>query len=72
MHFFRNVAQRHPLVIFLDDLHWSDKPSLLLLEFVARGIGDRHIVIVGTYRDMEVDRVHPLAQTLCERKSERV
>ena len=60
----RNAAEQKPLVIFLDDLHWCDRPSLALLEQVARGIADQRIVIVGTYRDVEVDRVHPLAQTL--------
>ena len=40
------------------------KPSLALLEQVARGLVDRRIIVVGTYRDVEVDRVHPLAQTL--------
>lgn len=62
--FLRNAADKKPLVIFLDDLHWCDKPSLLLLELVARDMGARRIVIVGAYRDVEVDRVHPLAQTL--------
>jgi len=62
--FVKNAAKDKPLVIFMDDLHWCDKPSLLLLEFVARGIATERIVIVGTYRDMEVDGVHPLAQTL--------
>jgi class 3 adenylate cyclase/tetratricopeptide (TPR) repeat protein len=62
--FLRNAAEQRPLVIFLDDLHWCDRPSLLLLEQIARGIADRRIVIIGTYRDVEVDRVHPLAQTL--------
>jgi class 3 adenylate cyclase/tetratricopeptide (TPR) repeat protein len=60
----KNASQQKPLVIFLDDLHWCDKPSLLLLEYVARGIANQRIVIIGTYRDVEVDRVHPLAQTL--------
>ncbi len=62
--FLRNAADKRPQVIFLDDLHWCDRPSLALLEQVARGITDKRIVIVGTYRDVEVDRVHPLAQTL--------
>ncbi len=62
--FLRNAAEHRPLVIFLDDLHWCDKPSLALLELIARSITDRRIVIVGTYRDVEVDRMHPLAQTL--------
>ncbi len=58
------AAEWRPLVIFLDDLHWADKPSLLLLEYVARGLPDSRILIAGAYRDVEVDRVHPLAQTL--------
>lgn len=62
--FLRNAAESRPLVIFLDDLHWCDRPSLALLEQVARGINDKKIIIVGTYRDVEVDRMHPLAQTL--------
>jgi class 3 adenylate cyclase/tetratricopeptide (TPR) repeat protein len=60
----KNAAERKPLVIFFDDLHWCDRPSLALLEQVARNIANQRIVIVGTYRDVEVDRVHPLAQTL--------
>jgi tetratricopeptide (TPR) repeat protein len=60
----RSAAERKPLVIFLDDLHWCDRPSLALLEQVARGAANQRVVIVGTYRDVEVDRVHPLAQTL--------
>ena len=64
--FLRNADQSTDggLVIFFDDLHWCDKPSLALLEQVARTIADRRIVIVGTYRDVEVDRDHPMAQTL--------
>jgi class 3 adenylate cyclase len=62
--FLKNVCGQKPLVVFFDDLHWCDRPSLLLLEYVARNIADQRIVIVGTYRDVEVDRVHPLAQTL--------
>jgi class 3 adenylate cyclase len=60
----KNAAEQKPLVIFFDDLHWCDRPSLALLEQVARGVANQRIVIVGTYRDVEVDRVHPLAQTL--------
>lgn len=60
----RAAASERPLVIFLDDIHWSDRLSLALLEQFARGIADCGVVIIGTYRDVEVDRVHPLAQTL--------
>ena len=62
--FLKNVAQRQPLMVVLDDLHWADRSSLLLLEFVAREIGISNILLVGAYRDVEVSRRHPLSQTL--------
>ena len=62
--FLKNVAQRQPLMVVLDDLHWADRSTLLLLEFVAREIGTSKISLVGAYRDIEVSRRHPLSQTL--------
>src|SRR5262249_12636229 len=62
--FITKAAQRHPLVVVLDDLHWADKPSLLLLNFVARRMADARILIVGTYRDVELDGSHPLTAML--------
>jgi DNA-binding winged helix-turn-helix (wHTH) protein/tetratricopeptide (TPR) repeat protein len=60
----RIAARVRPLVVVLDDLHWADKPSLLLLQFLAREIRDLHLLLVGTYRDVELRRHHPLAQVL--------
>ena len=37
--FLKNAAQSQPLMLVLDDLHWADKPSLLLLQFLAREMG---------------------------------
>ncbi len=62
--FLRNAARAHPLVLILDDLHWADTPSLLLLRFLARELAGTHMCLIGTYRDGEVDRAHPLADTL--------
>jgi len=62
--FLRNASSEQPLVLVLDDLHWSDKPSLLLLEFLARNLAGARILVLGTYRDVEVSRQHPLEQTL--------
>ena len=62
--FLKNAAQRRPLVLFLDDLHWADHPSLLLLEFVARELSGSRLLLIGTYRDMELSRRHPLSLTL--------
>jgi len=54
------------LLLILDDLHWADTPSLLLLEFLARELVDAAVLAVGTYRDDEVRRGDPLARTLGE------
>ena len=62
--FLKRAAQSRPLLLVLDDLHWADKPSLLLLEFLARLLGDSHILVVGCYRDVELSRQHPLSETL--------
>jgi tetratricopeptide (TPR) repeat protein len=52
----RHAAARQPLLIVLDDLHAADVPSVLLLEFVAHELGDAPVLIVGTYRDVELER----------------
>jgi class 3 adenylate cyclase len=60
------AARDRPLVIVLDDLHWADEPSLLLLRFAARELGSSGLLILGTYRDVELGRHHPLARVLGE------
>jgi len=62
--FFKRASQTNPLVLVLEDLHWADRSSLLLLEFVAKDIGSMKVLLLGTYRDVEVTRRHPLSQTL--------
>ena len=70
--FLRNGSRAQPLVVVLDDLHWADKPSLLLLQFLAREIRTARLLILATYRDVELRRQHPLAQTLAELAREQV
>ncbi len=70
--FLKSAARRKPLVLVLDDLHWADHPSLLLLEFVARELAGARVLIVGTYRDVELSRQHPLSHTLGELNRERL
>jgi class 3 adenylate cyclase len=60
----RAMANRSPLVLVLDDLHWADRPTLLLLQHVARELPHMRVLIVGTYRDTELARTHPLSETL--------
>src|SRR3712207_2226802 len=70
--FLTGQALDQPLVLILDDLHWADKPSLLLLQFLARELGDSRMLVVGTYRDTDLDRQHPLAEALTSLRREPV
>ena len=62
--FLRAATAKGPLVLHLDDLHWADKPSLLMLRHLARQLGGERLLIVGSYRDVELERTHPLAEVL--------
>jgi eukaryotic-like serine/threonine-protein kinase len=62
--FIRAGAERAPLLIVLDDLHWADKPSLLLLQHFAREFSHVRALVVCTYRDTDLSRTHPLSEAL--------
>lgn len=62
--FLNNASKTQPLVIVLDDLHWADRSSLLLLEFMIRQIAGSRLFLLGTYRDVEVSGNQPLSQIL--------
>ena len=54
----------HPLALFLDDLHWVDVATLDLLEDLIVGSNLRDLLVIGAYRDTEVDPTHPLVRRL--------
>src|SRR4051794_28973829 len=54
------AAERWPLVLVLDDLHWADMPTLRLLRHVVQAIAGSPILVIGTYRDEAVADDHPL------------
>jgi hypothetical protein len=62
--FLTDASKARPTVIVLDDLHWADEPSLHLLSFVTRRFADSGLLLVGTYRDVELGRHHHLGLTL--------
>jgi len=64
--FLRNAGAGRPLMLVLDDLHAADAPSILLLRFAARELGDARVLVLGAYRGIELDRGHPLAVALAE------
>ena len=64
--FLVNASRAGPIVLILDDLHWADAPSLSLLQHLARRLSDSRLVVIVTYRDMELSRRRPLAECLAE------
>jgi predicted ATPase/GAF domain-containing protein/tRNA A-37 threonylcarbamoyl transferase component Bud32 len=58
------AAPEHPVVIFLDDLQWIDVASLKLLEMLLSDTHTKHLLLIGAYRDNEVQPGHPLSMML--------
>lgn len=58
------LARTRPLVLVLDDLHWVDKPSLLLLEFLSRELHGRRILVLACYRSPDLPGDAPLGEHL--------
>lgn len=54
----------HPVVLFLDDLQWADAASLKLITLLMKDLDDPCLLLIGAYRDNEVDTAHPLNLTL--------
>ena len=63
---FGALGANAPLVVVIDDLHWADRPTLQLLTHVVRACGDVPLFVVGTYRDTDLVRTHPMAETLVD------
>lgn len=70
--FLKRTSQNNPLVLVFDNLHWSDEASLRLLEFVAQDLTGTRVLIVGTYRDVDVSRGHPLYRALGDLSRQRL
>ncbi|MFI6084870.1 ATP-binding protein [Streptomyces sp. NPDC051217] len=59
------ISQDRPVVVVVDDLHWADTASLKLLEFAAQHAWFERLLLIGTYRDVEVEAPgHPLQQLI--------
>ena len=69
----RTLTERSPLLVVLDDLHWADEPTLVMLRYLLRASETWPLMLVGTYRDTELGRTHPLSAALAElRRDESV
>src|SRR5882672_551831 len=58
------ARQEHPLALFLDDLQWLDAATLDLLKDLLTQSDLKHLMLIGAYRDNEVDGAHPLTRKL--------
>ncbi|MEG5048339.1 AAA family ATPase [Microcoleus sp. B4-C1] len=74
---FQNFIQvfcqkEHPLVLFLDDLQWTDSATLQLLQLIMTDFTTQYLFVIGAYRDNEVTASHPAMLTLSEMKKQGV
>ncbi|MCT7967843.1 AAA family ATPase [Laspinema sp. D1] len=60
------TQKEHPIAIFLDDLQWADLASLQFIKRLMFNPNSHYLLIIGAYRDNEVDATHPLMQSLAE------
>ena len=69
---FSNIARKQSLLFYADDLHWADHGTLWLLSHLLRQLRNERVLIVGAYRETELDRTHPLAKSLVDWNRERL
>ncbi|MBK5292110.1 MAG: protein kinase [Acidobacteriia bacterium] len=62
--FIDRSARLTPIVAVFEDLHWTDEPTLLLLQHLAQTASTTPILMIGTYRDVELEVTRPFAKTL--------
>lgn len=66
------AAQDAPIVLVIDDVHWADPPSLELIQDIALHTRELPVLILGAYREIELERGHPLSQLLVDLNRERL
>jgi DNA-binding SARP family transcriptional activator/tetratricopeptide (TPR) repeat protein len=65
------VSSENPLLLVLEDLHWADKPSLLVLRHLIASTDPRQLLVVATYRSTDLAAEHPLTDVLAALHRER-
>jgi tetratricopeptide (TPR) repeat protein/predicted Ser/Thr protein kinase len=70
--FIERSAQAQPLLLILEDLHWADESTLILLQHIAQRLREIPVLIIGTYRDVELDIARSLARALEELLRQRL
>ena len=66
----KEASNHDPVVLILDDLHWVDKPSLALLKYLVLAGAEAALLVIGTYRESDIVRGHPLSELLADLRKE--
>ena len=69
--FLDNLADEKGLLLFVDDLHWADQGTLAVLSYLMRRLRQAPLLILAGYREVELDRNHPLAEALVQWNRQR-
>src|SRR5512133_469042 len=70
--FMARAAQGRPLLLVLEDVHWADESTVLLTEYLAPLLPEMPVLMLGTYRDAEVELDHPLARVVGQLEHRRL
>jgi class 3 adenylate cyclase/tetratricopeptide (TPR) repeat protein len=62
--FIGRAAQGQPLLLVLEDLHWADESTVLLTEYLAPLLPEMPVLVLGSYRDVEIDLQHSLTRAI--------
>ena len=65
----RRLSRTHPLMLVVEDLHWATAPTVLLLRHLIEEHNDQRLLIVGTYREGDLEASHPLRELLADTRS---
>ncbi len=68
----RAQARATTVAVYIDDLHWADSGSLWLLGHLLRALREERVFFLASYREVELDRTHPLAKALVDWNRERL
>jgi class 3 adenylate cyclase/tetratricopeptide (TPR) repeat protein len=64
--FIGRAAQGQPLLLVLEDLHWADESTVLFTDYLSPLLPEMPVLVLGTYRDLEVDPSDPLAHIIVD------
>src|SRR5208282_2650089 len=70
--FVARIASVQPTLMILEDLHWADDSTLSLLDHLTQRLSDLPLMVIGTYRDAELNVTRGLAKTLEDLLRERL